>query len=86
MDNLCKRFLGASQSQGMLDTATAGESVMLPENEPDQKTIEAFLTSEERALLAGEDVPDEVKAEILDRLKSFETADQANAGAEDTAK
>jgi hypothetical protein len=59
---------------------------MLPENEPGQKAIEAFVTSEERALLADDDVPDEVKAEILERLKSFETADLAEAGAEDIAK
>lgn len=59
---------------------------MVPDREPDQKAIEAFVTSEERALLAGNDVPDDVKAEILERLKSFETVDLSNAGAEDIAK
>lgn len=59
---------------------------MFPDNEPDQKRMEAFLTDEDRALLTDPNVPAAVKAEIFERLNAFQTADLANAGAEDMAK
>lgn len=54
-----------------------------PDNEPVQAQIEMVVTDEERQALEDPDVPEEVKAEIVERLERFRQADLAQARAED---
>lgn len=46
-----------------------------PENDPSQNEIEAIDTDEERQALADPIVPDDVKAEIMERLERFKESD-----------
>jgi len=54
-----------------------------PENEPPQEEIEHLLTDEERRLLNDPSVPDDVKAEIMERLERFEESDLEEKQADD---
>jgi hypothetical protein len=54
------------------------------DNEPVQEELEAFLDDEDRALLNDPKVPDDVKAEIADRLTNFAEED-LEAAREDAA-
>lgn len=54
-----------------------------PENEPVQTDIEMVVTDEERQALDDPNVPEEVKAEIVERLERFRQADLEQARAED---
>jgi hypothetical protein len=54
-----------------------------PENEPVQQDIERLVTDEERQALADPAVPDDVKAEIMDRLNRFRESDIDESRAED---
>ena len=51
--------------------------------EPEQRELEALLDDEERKLLDDPDVPDDVKAEIGERLKRFREEDLEAELAED---
>ena len=42
-----------------------------PDNEPDSEELEELVDDEDRELLGKPDVPDEVKAEITERLDRF---------------
>jgi hypothetical protein len=53
------------------------------ESEPRQDEIEAFVSDEERQVLSDPSVPDEVKAEILDRLERYQAGDVDQLRAED---
>lgn len=46
-----------------------------PDNEPQQTSIEHLLTDEERRILSQPNVPDETKAEIMERLERFRESD-----------
>jgi hypothetical protein len=46
-----------------------------PDNEPQQSSIERLLTEEERRILSDSKVPDETKAEIMERLERYREAD-----------
>lgn len=46
-----------------------------PDNEPEQTSIERLLTDEERRTLSQPDVPEEIKAEIMERLERFRESD-----------
>lgn len=51
--------------------------------EPKQEELEAFLDDEERKLLDDPDVPEDVKAEIWERLERFREQDLDAERAED---
>ncbi len=54
-----------------------------PENEPLPEELERLLTDEERDTLARESVPDEVRADIFERLESRIIAARERIQAED---
>ncbi|HYL27112.1 MAG TPA: hypothetical protein VEW74_04700 [Candidatus Nitrosotalea sp.] len=43
-----------------------------PDNEPNAEELEKLRDDEERRLLERPDVPDDVKAEVIERLERFE--------------
>ena len=51
--------------------------------EPEQSELENFLDDEERTLLDDPSVPDDVKAEIRERLERFRERDLEAERAED---
>jgi len=53
------------------------------EDEPLQQQIEALVTDEERQALQDSEVPDDVKSEIMERLRRFREADMDQIHAED---
>jgi hypothetical protein len=53
------------------------------DEEPDQPEIEKLVTGEERRLIQKPEVPDDVKAEILERLDVFEESDLEREQRED---
>lgn len=53
------------------------------ENEPPQAELETLLDDEERLLLEDPQVPDDVKAEVAERLERFREGD-LEAQVEDT--
>ena len=57
-----------------------------PENEPQQNDIEKLVTDEERRVLDDPGIPDEVKSEVSERLRSFRDADLEQLQAEDARK
>jgi hypothetical protein len=46
-----------------------------PDNEPDSQELEALLDDEDRQLLDNPTVPDDVKAEVTERLDRFSDED-----------
>lgn len=54
-----------------------------PENEPEQKDLESFLTDEERRALEDPAVPEDVKSEIAERLERFREQDMERIQAQD---
>jgi hypothetical protein len=46
------------------------------DQEPVQKDIERVIKGEERSVVGKPDVPDDVKAEALERLERFEDIDR----------
>lgn len=53
-----------------------------PQHEPLNAEFELLLTGEERDMLSREDVPDDVRAEIFDRLESRRDAQREREQAE----
>jgi hypothetical protein len=53
------------------------------DTEPDQEELEEFLDDEERRLLDSPNVPDDVKAEVSERLERFRERDLEAERAED---
>ena len=53
------------------------------DEEPDQPEIEKLLTGEERRLIEKPEVPEDVKAEILERLEGFDESDLERERRED---
>jgi hypothetical protein len=49
-----------------------------PLNEPDDQELEELVDDEDRDLLGKPDVPDEVKAEITERLDRFRDEEYAD--------
>jgi hypothetical protein len=49
-----------------------------PLNEPDDQELEELVDDEDRDLLGKPDVPDDVKAEITDRLARFRDEEYAD--------
>lgn len=53
------------------------------DDEPRQEEIEELVTSEERAVVAKPDVPEDVKSELLERLERFDEEDLEREQRED---
>lgn len=49
-----------------------------PVNEPDDQELEELVDNEDRDLLGKPDVPDDVKAEITERLDRFRDEEYAD--------